>query len=329
MPSDRTTRVFSGLQPTGNVHLGNYLGALRNWVTFQDAYDAIYCVVDLHAMTVEYDPMGYRRDRLEAAKVLLACGIDPSRSLFYFQSEVPQHAELSWILSTLTPLGVLNRMTQFKDKTGKGLAANLGLYAYPVLMAADILVHHANLVPVGDDQRQHLEVTRDLAERFNNRFGEVFPVPDAHIPDTSARVMSLTEPTAKMSKTDPNERSRVLLLDPPDLVRRKIRSAVTDSETTVRYDWDAKPGVSNLLEIMAASTGRPVPELVDEYGDAGYGRFKDAVAEAVEEVVAPIRAAYGDLDDADVAEVMAKGAETARHQAEGYQRQVRAAVGLA
>jgi tryptophanyl-tRNA synthetase len=228
----------------------------------------------------------------------------------------------------MTPMGVLNRMTQFKDKTGRGVAANLGLYAYPVLMAADILVHHAHLVPVGDDQRQHLEVTRDLAERFNNRFGEVFPVPEAYIPETSARVMSLADPTAKMSKTDANEKSRVLLLDPPDLVRRKIRSAVTDSEAVVRFDWAEKPGVSNLLEIMSAAIGRPIPDLADEYGAGGYGVFKDAVADAVDEVLAPIRAAYADLDDAEVAAVMAKGAETARHQAEGYQRQVRAAVGL-
>ncbi len=322
-------RVFSGLQPTGNVHLGNYLGALRNWVRFQDEYDAIYCVVDLHAMTVEYDPAEYVRDRLEAAKVLLACGIDPARSLFYFQSEVPQHVELSWILATMTPMGVLNRMTQFKDKTAQGLAANLGLFSYPVLMAADILVHHADLVPVGDDQRQHLEVTRDLAERFNNRFGELFPVPEAHIPETSARVMSFTDPAAKMSKSDPNERSRVLLLDPPDQVRKKIRAAVTDSEPTVRFDWDEKPGVSNLLEVMSASTGAPIPDLVDAYDTGGYGRFKDAVADAVEAVLQPIRSAYADLDDAEVAAVMAKGAETARDQAEGYQRQARVAVGLA
>jgi tryptophanyl-tRNA synthetase len=322
-------RVFSGLQPTGNIHLGNYLGALRNWVTLQDDHDAIYCVVDLHAMTVDYDPAEYVRDRHEAAKVLLACGIDPARSLFYFQSEVPQHVELSWILATMTPMGVLNRMTQFKDKTGRGVAPNLGLYAYPVLMAADILVHHADLVPVGDDQRQHLEVTRDLAERFNNRFGEVFPVPEAYIPDTSARVMSLADPTAKMSKSDANEKSRVLLLDPPDLVRRKIRGAVTDSEASVRFDWEEKPGVSNLLEIMSAATGRPIPDLSDEYDVSGYGVFKDAVADAVDEVLAPIRNAYADLDDGEVAAVMAKGAETARHQAEGYQRQVRAAVGLA
>jgi tryptophanyl-tRNA synthetase len=321
--------VFSGLQSTGNIHLGNYLGALRNWVRLQRDYETVYCVVDLHAITVEYDPAELERDRLEAAKVLLAVGIDPDRSLFYFQSQVPQHSELSWILGTMTPTGVLNRMTQYKDKVAKGEPANLGLYSYPVLMAADILLYHAHLVPIGDDQRQHLEVTRDLAERFNNRFGEVFPVPEALIPETSARVMSLTDPTAKMSKSDPNERSRVLILDSPDLVRKKIRSAVTDSDPDVRYDPEAKPGISNLLEIMAASTDRTIDALVAEYGSAGYGKFKEAVAEAVIAALAPIRSAYQQLDDAEVARVMRRGALDARTRAEGFQRQVRKVTGLA
>ena len=322
-------KVFSGLQPTGNVHLGNYLGALRNWVKLQDSYDTVYCVVDLHAITVDYDPVQFTRDRLDAAKVLLAVGIDPNKSLFYFQSQVPQHTELEWILGTMTPTGVLNRMTQYKDKLARGLPSNLGLYAYPVLMAADILMFRANLVPIGDDQKQHLEMTRDLAERFNNRYSEVFPIPDALIPETSARVMALTDPLAKMSKSDPNERSRVLILDSPEVIRKKIKSAVTDSEPTVRYDWEAKPGISNLLEIMAACTGRGIDELAAEYADAGYGAFKEAVAEAVITELAPIRANYQNLNDAEVARVMNKGALDARTKAEGYQQQVRAAVGLA
>jgi tryptophanyl-tRNA synthetase len=322
-------KVFSGLQPTGNVHLGNYLGALHNWVKLQDSYDTVYCVVDLHAITVDYDPAQFTKDRLEAAKVLLAVGIDPNKSLFYFQSQVPQHTELEWILGTMTPTGVLNRMTQYKDKVARGLASNLGLYAYPVLMAADILMFRANLVPIGDDQKQHLEMTRDLAERFNNRFSEVFPIPDALIPETSARVMALTDPLAKMSKSDPNERSRVLILDSPDVIRKKIKSAVTDSEPTVRYDWEAKPGVSNLLEIMAACTDRRVEDLAAEYADSGYGVFKEAVAEAVITEMAPVRANYQNLNDAEVARVMNKGALDARTKAEGYQQQVRAAVGLA
>ncbi len=321
-------KVFSGVQPTGNVHLGNYLGAFRNWVALQDEYETVYCIVDLHGMTVPYDPAEYRRARLETAKVLLAIGLDPDRSLFYMQSQVPQHAELAWILGTITPTGVLNRMTQYKDKLATGAPANLGLYSYPVLMAADILLLRAGLVPVGEDQKQHLEVTRDLAERFNRRFGEVFPVPDPLIPKTAARVMSLTKPTSKMSKSDPADRSRILVLDPADVIVKKIKAAVTDSEPTVRYDVEHKPGISNLLEIMSACTGRSVDDLVAEYHDAGYGRFKEAVAEAVVETLAPVRTAYRRLDDREVARILQKGALDARTQAEAYQAEVRRAVGL-
>lgn len=326
--SDGRKKVFSGVQPTGGIHLGNYLGAFRNWVALQDRYDTVYCIVDLHGMTVPYDPEEYRRDRVETAKVLLAIGLDPERSLFYLQSQVPQHAELAWILGTITPTGALNRMTQYKDKLAKGIPANLGLYSYPVLMAADILLFRAQLVPVGEDQKQHLELTRDLAERFNARFGETFPVPDPLIPETAARVMSLTEPTVKMSKTDPAERSRILVLDPPEVIRKKIRVAVTDSEPTVRYDRETKPGISNLLEIMSGCTGRSIDDLVEEYHDAGYGRFKEAVAEAVIAELAPVRAAYRELEDAEVARILQKGALDARAQAETYQAEVRRAVGL-
>lgn len=320
-------KVFSGVQPTGNMHIGNYLGAFRNWVKLQEQYDAIYCVVDLHALASPADPQVLHQNRLDAARVLLAVGIDPDRSLFYLQSQVPQHAELQWILSTMMPMGVLNRMTQFKEKSESG-GANLGLYAYPVLMAADILLHRADLVPVGDDQRQHLEMTRDLAERFNNRFGDVFPVPDALIPETSARVMSLVDPTKKMSKSEENQKSRILIIDSPDDIRKKIKSAVTDSDPDVRHDWDAKPGVSNLLEIMADCTGRTIDDLVAEFGSGGYGRFKEAVAEAVVTELAPVRARYRDLELADVARLMQRGALDARTQAEGYQQEVRRAIGL-
>lgn len=320
-------RVFSGVQPTGNMHIGNYLGAFRNWVRLQDEYDTIYCIVDLHALTIPGDPAELAANRLEGAKVLLAAGIDPDRSLVYIQSQVPQHAELSWILSTMTPMGVLNRMTQFKEKADKA-GENLGLFSYPVLMAADILLHRADLVPVGDDQRQHLEMTRDLAERFNNRFGEIFPIPDALIPPTSARVMSLTDPMAKMSKSDPAEKSRVLVLDDADTVAAKIKSAVTDSEPTIRYDWNDKPGISNLLEIMSACTGNSIDDLVAEWGDAGYGRFKLAVAEALNDELGPIRTAYKSLDDREVARLLQRGALDARTQAEKYQVEVRNAIGL-
>ncbi len=325
---DKKRKVFSGVQPTGNLHIGNYLGAFRNWVKLQEEYETIYCVVDLHALTQPIDPGVLHEQRIDVAKALLAVGIDTSKSLFYLQSQVPQHAELQWILGSLTPTGVLNRMTQYKDKVAQGIPANLGLYAYPVLMAADILLHRCDLVPVGDDQRQHLEMTRDLAERFNNRYGDVFPVPDALIPPTSARVMSLVEPTAKMSKSDENPRSRILITDSADDIRKKIKSAVTDSDPDVRYDWDDKPGISNLLEIMADCTGRTIDDLVDEYAAGGYGRFKEAVAEAVVAELAPVRRRFMALDDAEVARLMQKGALDARTQAEGYQQQVRKAVGL-
>jgi tryptophanyl-tRNA synthetase len=322
--------VFSGVQSTGNMHLGGYLGAFRNWVALQDDpnIDPVYCIVDLHAMTSPYDPKEFEAARFETAKVLLAIGIDPDRSLVYMQSQVPQHPELAWILGTVTPMGVLNRMTQFKDKTERGVPANLGLFSYPVLMAADILVLRADLVPVGDDQRQHIEVTRDLAERFNNRFGEVFPIPEGLVPETAARVMSLTDPTSKMSKSDKNPKSRIDLLDSPEEIRKKIMSAVTDSEPTVRYDPAEKPGISNLLEIMSACTGRSIDDLVDEYADGGYGAFKEAVADAIVAELAPIRAAYEQLDDDEVARIMQRGALDARTRAEGFQQEVRDAVGL-
>ncbi len=322
--------VFSGVQPSGAMHLGGYLGAFRNWVALQDddAYDVIYCVVDLHAMTVPYDPAEFHRLRLETAKVLLAIGIDPDRSLLYMQSQVPQHAELAWILSTLTPTGVLNRMTQYKDKLDKGIPSNLGLYSYPVLMAADILLYGADLVPVGEDQKQHLEMARDLAERFNNRFEVVFPIPEPLIPETSARVMSLVEPTAKMSSSDANPKNRINLDDSPDVIRKKVKSAVTDSDPTVRYDIAEKPGISNLLEIMSATTGRSVDDLAAEYATGGYGRFKEAVAEAIVAELASIRASLQNLDDAEVARLLQKGALDARTRAERHQQDVRDAVGL-
>ena len=320
-------RVFSGLQPTGNVHLGNYLGALRNWVRLQDDYDCVYCIVDLHAITVEYDPAAFADERRDAAKVLMACGVDPQRSLFYYQSAVPQHTELAWILGTITGTGQLNRMTQFKDKADR-VGANLGLYAYPVLMAADILLYRAHAVPVGEDQKQHLELTRDLAERFNARFGEEFPVPEPIIPEYGGRIMSLQDPTAKMSKSDPDAASRILVLDGPDTIRTRVKRSVTDSGSEVRYDWEEKPGISNLLEIMSLFTGTAIPELEAEYGSGGYGRFKEAVAEAIIDGLAPIRAAYRSLDDTEVERLMQRGALDARTQAEGYQQKVRKRVGL-
>jgi tryptophanyl-tRNA synthetase len=323
-----TKRVFSGIQPTGDFHVGSYVGALRNWVALQDVFDeTIYCVVDLHAMTIPYEAADLRAARHESAKMLLAVGVDPERSLLYYQSEVPQHVELAWILGTLAGLGQLERMTQFKEKADRA-RQNLGIFAYPVLQAADILVHKAHAVPVGDDQVQHLELTRDLAQRFNTRFGEEFPLPETITPEIGARIMSLTDPTVKMSKSDPSPRSRIQLNDSPEEISKKVKAAVTDTGTDVAYDWETKPGITNLLELFSVLAGRPIPELVSEYAGAGYGAFKSAAAEAIAEGLAPVREAYRALDDATVAEVMARGAATARDRAETAMKTVREKVGI-
>lgn len=320
-------KVFSGIQPSGGIHLGNYLGALRNWVSMQDEYDTIYCVVDLHALTLPQAPSELAEARLRTAKVLLAAGIDPNRSLLYHQSQVPQHAELSWIMGTLTSMGQLGRMTQFKEKEDKG-GQNLGLFSYPVLMAADILVHKVHAVPVGDDQTQHLEFTRDLVERFNSRYGEYFPRPEQITPGRGARIMSLKDPASKMSKSDPDESSRILVVDRPDDIRRKIRRAVTDSEARIAYDSERKPGVSNLLDILAVFTGEAVEDLAEQHAGAGYGKFKETAAEAVIAGLAPLRRAYCELEDRDVERIMTKGALEARIQAERTMVEVRGLIGL-
>lgn len=319
--------VFSGLQPTGNIHIGNYLGALRNWVRLQDDYQTIYCIVDLHALTLPQDPAEFERERLEAAKVVIAAGVNPERSLLYYQSKVPQHTELAWILGTLTQMGNLNRMTQFKEKSDQGVA-NLGLFSYPVLMAADILIHHAHKVPVGEDQTQHLELSRDLAERFNRRYGDEFPVPEGIIPEVGARIMSLQDPEAKMSKSAESLGSRVLLLDDPDTIRRRVARAVTDSGSGIVYDWDAKPGITNLVEIFSLFTDTPIETVVNEHSHKQYGEFKLLVAEAVIDGLAPIRAVHASLEDGEVERVMQKGALAARGSAERFQVGVREKVGL-
>jgi len=320
-------RVFSGIQPTGDFHIGNYVGALRNWARMQDEYDTIYCVVDFHAMTTPYAPEEFAAARLETAKMVLASGIDPERSLLYYQSEVPQHLELAWILGTLTGLGQLERMTQFKEKSDRS-GQNLGLFAYPVLQAADILIHKVHAVPVGNDQAQHLELTRDLAERFNSRFGDEFPVPDRITPELGARVTSLTDPTSKMSKSDPSLKSRILLMDTPDQIIKKVKGAVTDTGSVVEYDWEDKPGISNLLEMFSFFTDRPIDALVAEYHDAGYGHFKLAVGEAIVEGLQPIQKRYREMSDAEVIDVMTQSAETARERAEIEMTTVREKVGL-
>lgn len=320
-------RVFSGIQPTGDIHIGNYLGALRNWVKLQDDYDAIYCVVDLHAITAPYDPAELTASRLLTAKTLLAVGIDPNRSMLYYQSQVPQHAELSWLLSVDTPMGALNRMTQYKEKSDKS-GERLGLFAYPVLMAADILVHKVHAVPVGEDQTQHLELTRDVAVRFNGKFGETFPLPEQVTPGVGARVMSLQQPTSKMSKSEEDPHSRILILDDPDTIVKKLKRAVTDSGSEVFYDRENKPGISNLLEMYSIFADTTVEEAALRHADSQYGTFKLAVAEAVVEGLAPIRTAFGSLDDQDVKRVMTKGALDARVRAEATMVEVRSKMGL-
>lgn len=326
-------RIFSGIKPTGEAHLGNYLGAVRNWVGYQDEYDAIYCVVDLHAMTVEHDPGTFSDEALRKAMELMAAGLDPERCLLFVQSHVHEHAELAWILNCVATFGELRRMTQFKDKADKAggqESVSAGLFDYPVLMAADIVLYDADLVPVGDDQRQHLELTRDVVGRFNHRFGPTLVLPEVAIPKVGARVMDLQNPMWKMSKSEDSPLGTVLMVDPPDVVAKKIRSAVTDSGREVRIDRQDKPGISNLLDILSATTGQPIPELEAEYGQAGYGAFKAAVAEAVVECLAPVRERYEALvaDPGETRAALRRGADKARAIAGPVLERVKRAVGM-
>jgi tryptophanyl-tRNA synthetase len=326
-------RIFSGIQPTGDAHLGNYLGALRHWVDYQDEYDALYCVVDLHAMTAEHDPAALADASLRKAMELMAAGLDPQRCLLFVQSHVAEHAELAWVLNCVATFGELRRMTQFKDKSDKAggqESVSVGLFDYPVLMAADIVLYDTDLVPVGDDQRQHLELTRDIANRFNHRFGKTLVVPEAAIPKVGARVMDLQNPMGKMSKSEASPLGIVYVTDPSELVAKKIRSAVTDSGRDVRYDRAEKPGIANLLDILSATTGRPIPDLEAEYGSAGYGVFKTAVADSVVECLTPVREGYEALlaDPAQTQAVLRQGAERARALAAPVMARVRKAVGL-
>lgn len=285
---DEKKRIFSGIQPSGNLTLGSYMGAIRNWVSLQDEYECLYCIVDMHAITVRQVPAELRRRSLEQLAQYLACGLDPQKNIMFIQSHVPQHAELSWILGCYTQFGELGRMTQFKDKSAKH-ADNItaGLFTYPVLMAADILLYQADAVPVGEDQKQHVELCRDIATRFNYVYGDTFTLPEPFIPKLGARIMSLGDPSSKMSKSDPD--GCVFLMDRPEDIQRKFKRAVTDCETAVRYDPTAKPGVSNLLTIYSAATGKTLEASVAEFEGQGYGIFKPAVGEAVVELLRPIR----------------------------------------
>ena len=329
------TTVLSGIQPTGDIHLGNYLGALRWWVADQHEHDSYYCVVDLHALTVPRDPAELRAKTVECAALLLAVGLDPEVCTLFLQSHVPEHTELTWLLECTASMGELGRMTQFKDKTAKGgeESARVGLFTYPVLQAADILLYDADRVPVGDDQRQHLELTRDLAIRFNQRFGSTFVVPAPAIPPPGrgARIMDLQAPESKMSKSAESPQGVVLLLDPPAVIERKVKRAVTDAEAgagAVRYDPAAKPGVSNLLELLALATDRAPQEVAAGYSQ--YGPLKADVAAAMIELLAPIQQRYGDLmsDPAAVDKVLRGGAEKARSGAAVTMKRARDAIGL-
>jgi len=323
-------RVLSGIQPTGDKHLGNLLGAIRHWVATQDADDCFYCVVDLHAMTIPYEAAALAEATRRTATVLLAAGLDPKRCTLFVQSHVPQHTELTWILNCVANVGELNRMTQFKEKSEGRDSVSAGLFDYPVLMAADILLYDTERVPVGDDQRQHLELARDLAGRFNHRFGDTLVVPEAAIPPVAARVMDLQTPTSKMSTTAPTPQGTIGILDSPTVITKRIRSAVTDSGTDVRFDPDAKPGVSNLLQILAATTDRPVAAVEAEYADAGYGTLKQAVADAVVAFLAPLQARYAALmdDPATVDAALATGAQKAEAIAGKVLTRARDAAGL-
>ena len=321
-------RVFSGIQPTGEVHLGNLLGAIRNWVVDQHEADSVYCVVDLHALTIPKEPGEVSESTLRMAQMLMAIGLDPDVCTLFVQSHVPEHTSLTWLLECTVSFGELRRMTQFKDKSDKADFISAGLFTYPALMAADILLYDADAVPVGDDQRQHVEITRDVAIRFNHRFGETFTVPEAVMPAAGARVMDLQNPTAKMSKTADSDRGLVQLLDDPVSIARKFKRAVTDSEADVRYDPVTKPGVSNLLEILAAATGQTPQQVAPGYTQ--YGPLKADAGEAVIELLTPIQERYRQLmsDRGELASLLVKGAAKARAVASATLGRAYDAVGL-
>lgn len=316
MEQQRKKIVLSGIQPSGSPTLGNYVGALRNWALLQtDDRFCYYCVANLHAATVRQDPDELRKRAFDTVALLLACGVDPQKSVVFVQSHVKEHAELNWVLACSTYMGELNRMTQFKDKSQKHADnINAGLYTYPVLMAADILLYQSDLVPVGDDQKQHIEITRDIAIRFNKVHGETFRIPEGYIPKVGARLMSLQDPTQKMSKSDPNPNGYVAIMDDPSVILKKFKRAVTDSDGLIQFDPVNKPGVSNLLAIYTTFTGKTLPEAEAEFEGKGYGHLKTAVADAVIEELTPVQNEFKRLvsDEAYIRRIMEDGAEQAR-----------------
>ena len=321
-------RIFSGAQPTGNLHIGNYLGAIKNWVAFQEEYESLFCIVNLHAITLPQDPSELRQKTLDVTRYYLAAGVDPEKATLFVQSDVPEHAELTWVLSCISRMGELERMTQFKDK-GKGNTerAGVGLFTYPVLMAADILLYQTDLVPVGQDQKQHLELTRDLAERFNRDFGETFKVPEPYIPPVGASIKSLQDPAKKMSKSDENLNGAIFLMDDPDTVTKKIKRAVTDSGTAIEFD-EARPAITNLLSIYHLLTGRSNEECVADFEGKGYGHFKTELAEVVVEFLRPFQERVLQFDDDAIKPILKNGAEKARSIASETLRNVYGRVGI-
>lgn len=323
-------RVFSGVQPSGTLTLGNYLGAIRNFVAMQDDYDCFFCIVDLHALTVPQQPNLLRENTRHVAALFMSAGIKPDRSTIFAQSRVAAHCQLAWLLQCITGFGELGRMTQFKEKSQGKESFSCGLFTYPTLMAADILLYDANLVPVGDDQKQHLELTRDLAQRFNNRFGKLLAVPQPFIPKVGARIMSLDQPTTKMSKSNPNPASYISLLDGADEIRNKIKRAVTDPGREIRFDQEGKPGVSNLLTILSLCTETPIPQLEEQYEGKGYGHLKSDAAEGVISVLTPLQQRYRQLvKDGNLEQILEQGAHQAEAIAESTLHRVHRAMGLA
>ncbi len=329
--ADEKKVLFSGMQATGNLTLGNYLGALKNWVSMNEDYECYYCVVDEHSITVRQNPAELRQRARALLTLYIAAGLDPEKNCIYYQSHVSGHAELAWILNCYTYMGELQRMTQFKDKSAKHADnINAGLFTYPVLMAADILLFQADVVPVGIDQMQHLELTRDIAQRFNGIYGDVFKIPEAYLGKVGAKIMSLQEPTKKMSKSDENPNASIYLMDDPDTIIRKFKRAVTDSDSEVRYDTAEKPGISNLIDIYRATTGKSVEEVEKEFAGKGYGDFKLAVGESVVDVLKPLQDRVADLskDKAYIDSIIKNNAERANYVATKTLRKVQKKIGF-
>ncbi|MBZ5200446.1 tryptophan--tRNA ligase [Planomicrobium chinense] len=322
-------KIFSGVQPTGTVTLGNYIGAFKQFTDLQDEYDCIFCIVDQHAITMPQDRLELRKNIKALAALYLAVGIDPEKVTLFIQSEVPAHAQAGWMMQCISTIGELERMTQYKDKSAKTASVSSGLLTYPPLMAADILLYQTDVVPVGDDQKQHIELTRDLAERFNKRYNEVLKIPEIRVPKNGARIMSLQDPTKKMSKSDTNKKAIVTLLDDLKTIEKKIKSAVTDSEGIVKYDPENKPGISNLLTIEAALTNESIESLVSKYEGAGYGDFKASVAKAVTDHLAPIQERYKELlNSEELDRILDEGAEKANFLANKTLKKMENAMGL-